>query len=428
MTAGRPLWLDIARLVERASIGALTGIDRVELAYAENLLALAPERTRFVMLGRWSSRFSVFSRRPTERFVTGVRQMWENGRPGDMRGAAVRLLAMAAVAPRAPADPRAIYLLVSHRHLHRQAALARALRRSGGAFVPLIHDLIPLEFPEYGRPREAERHRRRMATVARLADGVIVNSGATGAALGPYLPAGRTVHVAPLGVSPPAGDIAAETGDRPYFLCVGTIEPRKNHLLLLHLWRQLVAVHGDQAPRLLIVGQRGWENENVLDLLDRCATLRGHVVELGTVPDRRLTGLLRGARALLMPSFAEGFGLPVAEALAHGTPVLCSNLPALREAGGVVPDYLDPLDTPAWRAAVLDYAADRSPRRDAQLHRLPGWSSTTWDAHVGSVLDFVDGLEPRAGVRDAKAPVTLWPGSTLGSGHGAIELFHAHPH
>ena len=397
MTGCRPIWLDVARLVERACVGSLTGIDRVELAYAEHLIARVPARTRFVMLGRWSSRFTMLPDIATRRFLTGVRRAWDGGRPGDMRGAAIRLLAMVAMAPLAPADPSAVYLLVSHRHLHRRSALARAVRRSGVAFVPLIHDLIPLEFPEYCRPGESARHQRRMDTVVRLADGVIVNSAATGAALASYLPADRAVLVAPLGGSPPVPGIAPAAGDRPYFLCVGTIEPRKNHLMLLHLWRRLVAVHGDGAPRLLIVGQRGWENENVVDLLDRCNALRGHVVELGTVSDTRLTALLRGARALLMPSFAEGFGLPVAEALAHGTPALCSDLPALRQAGGMVPEYLDPLDAPAWGTAVMDYAANGSLRRDAQIRRLPGWTATTWDAHVDSVLDFVDRIESRAG-------------------------------
>ncbi|MDB5401295.1 MAG: glycosyl transferase, group 1 [Rhodopila sp.] len=396
MIDGRPIWLDVARLLERACIGSLTGIDRVELAYAENLIALAPERIRFVMLGRWSSQLSLLPDFATRAFLQGLREAWTAGRPEASRGSAIRLMARAAVAPPPQSDSRAVYLLVSHRHLDRQAALENVLRRSAATFVPLIHDLIPLEFPEYGRPGEAVRHRHRLATVARLADGVVTNSAATAMALAPYLPADRTVHVAPLGVSAPVADIAPEKSDRPYFLCVGTIEPRKNHLLLLHLWRRLVALQGNQAPRLLIVGHRGWENENVLDLLDRCTALRGHVVELGIVPDTKLTALLRGARALLMPSFAEGFGLPVAEALAHGTPVLCSDLPALREAGGPVPEYLDPLDTPGWHAAVLEYAAEMSPRRDAQIARLPRWIGTTWDAHVGSVLQFLDSMAPRS--------------------------------
>ena len=395
MTASRTIWLDVARLVERACVGSLTGIDRVELAYAENLTTMAPERTRFVMLGRWSSWFSMLPEVATKAFLVGLRRAWTEGRPEACRAAALRLLAQAAVAAPPRKDPGAVYLLVSHRHLDRQAALDRALRRSRAAFVPLVHDLIPLEFPEYGRPGEAVRHRRRMATVAHLADGVVANSAATAAALVAYLPADRTVHVAPLGVSAPVADIVPETCDRPYFLCIGTIEPRKNHLLLLHLWRRLVAIYGVRTPRLLIAGRRGWENENVLDLLDRCPALRGHVSELGAAPDTRLAAMLRGARALLMPSFAEGFGLPVAEALTHGTPVVCSDLPALREAGGNVPDYLDPLDAPAWHAAVIDYSAEISPRRDAQLGRLPGWRATSWDTHVGSVMDFVDHVAPR---------------------------------
>jgi glycosyltransferase involved in cell wall biosynthesis len=389
MSGKRPIWLDVARLVERACVGSLTGIDRVELAYAEALTAMAPERTRFVMLGRASSRLVTLPHDAVLRFIDCIRRAWQNGHPLDCRREGLRLLMRAAIAPSARgASP--IYLLVSHRHLHREAALSAALRRAGAAFVPLIHDVIPLEFPEYARPGEAERHLRRMTTVARLADGVVANSPATARALAAYLPDTLPVHVAPLGVPPAVADVSPETSDRAYFLCVGTIEPRKNHLMLLHLWRRLIALHGNATPRLILVGRRGWENENVLDLLDRCPSLKGHVVELGAVPDSRLAALLRGARALLMPSFAEGFGLPVAEALAHGVPVLCSDLPALREAGQAVPEYLDPLDSHAWHEAVMHYAADVAPRRDAQRARLGSWHCASQQEHVASVVDFID--------------------------------------
>jgi glycosyltransferase involved in cell wall biosynthesis len=176
----------------------------------------------------------------------------------------------------------------------------------------------------------------------------------------------------------------------PYFVVLGTIEPRKNHLLLLNVWRRLAQTLGPEAtPRLVLIGRRGWENENILDLLDRCPVLKGVVVEHNRLPDPEVRTLIAGARALLMPSFAEGFGLPVVEALALGAPVIASDLPALRETGGDAPDYLDPLDGPAWARAILDYAAPRSLRRQAQLARLSNWRAPTWEDHVGGVLDFL---------------------------------------
>src|SRR5207302_45452 len=108
-------------------------------------------------------------------------------------------------------------------------------------------------------------------------------------------------------------------------------------------------------------------------------------VEQNVLPDTEMVRLLQGARALLLPSFAEGFGFPVIEALALGVPALCSDIPALRETGGPVAEYLDPLDGPGWRAAILDYAAAVSPRREAQLQRLAGWQPPRWDDHFAMV-------------------------------------------
>jgi glycosyltransferase involved in cell wall biosynthesis len=103
------------------------------------------------------------------------------------------------------------------------------------------------------------------------------------------------------------------------------------------------------------------------------------------VPDDEAARLVQGAQALLLPSFAEGFGFPLVEALALGVPVLCSNLAALRENGGDVPEYLDPLDGLGWRSAVIDYALPASPRRAAQLRRLSGWRAPSWQDHFAAV-------------------------------------------
>jgi glycosyltransferase involved in cell wall biosynthesis len=285
--------------------------------------------------------------------------------------------------------PPAVYLLVSHHHLEKRALIARLKQRGNARFVCLIHDLIPIEFPEYAKPGQDERHRRRIETAAALADAVIVNSQVTCAAFRPHLAAaGRAppVLVAPFGADRPASPGAAEPPPgRPYFVYVGTIEARKNHLLLLNLWRALAAERGAEIPALVLIVQRGWETENVVDMLDRCPGLRGHVVEHNSMPDGEMARLVAGARALLLPSFAEGFGLPLIEALAQGVPALCSDIPALRETGLDVAEYLDPLDGPGWRAAVLDYAQPRSPRRAAQLRRLADWRPTRWAEHFAAV-------------------------------------------
>ncbi len=125
---------------------------------------------------------------------------------------------------------------------------------------------------------------------------------------------------------------------------VGTIEPRKNLLQLLTVWHRWTQEGRSPRARLIVVGRRGWENENILELLDRSKGLAPSVIEVASLGDARMVALLKGATALLAPSFVEGYGLPIAEALALGTPVIASDTDAHREAGGAFADYLDPLD------------------------------------------------------------------------------------
>jgi glycosyltransferase involved in cell wall biosynthesis len=405
--------LDISRLLGARQRVAPSGIDRVELAYAQHWIGRPPSTRSFVAELPWGG-FALLPDALVEELVGTLSETWRDGvrkaranwlarRAGARLALGLGRRALAEVI-RSP-GPKA-FLLVSHRALERPRAIIR-MRQAGVAFVPLIHDLIPATHPEYARPGQPERHRRRLATTAMLADAVIANSAATAGELQGYVGEHNflpRVLVAPLGVEPPEVE-SPPVPLRPYFIALGTIEPRKNHLLLLNLWREFAATMGQAAPRLLLVGRRGWENENILDMLERCIAIDGLVREAGTLPDREVAGLLRGARALLFPSFAEGYGLPLAESLALGTPAICSDLPALREVGRAAPDYLDPLDGAAWRTMILDYARPDSAARRAQLARLSAWQCPSWSDHFGQVDELLDELAGTTPAEPRQEPV-----------------------
>jgi glycosyltransferase involved in cell wall biosynthesis len=113
------------------------------------------------------------------------------------------------------------------------------------------------------------------------------------------------------------------------------------------------------------------------------------VVEHATCGDEELVNILRHARALLYPSFIEGFGLPIAEALSLGAPVIASDLPVFREFAGDVPEYVDPLDGRRWRELIEDYARPDSARRAAQIKRVPMFTAPTWAQHFEKVDQLV---------------------------------------
>lgn len=415
--------LDVTRLTTRAGHAVATGVDRVELAYVRRALAQDPERVGFAAIV--AGRAVPVARDTVERFVDALDEKWRAGR-GDQRAARALALRLGASLPEPTAETGSAvldgalrgalnlrgqalfaanrtaveagdtYLHVSHIRLDRPKVFAR-LRDAGAKVALLIHDLIPIRFPEYAREGEDERHHRRMTTAIGAAGALIANSQDTARELALFageigLPLPPTV-AAPLGLE--AGFAADEpplVGSRPYFVTLGTIEPRKNHLMLLHVWRRLAERLGSAAPLLVVVGRRGWENEMVLDLIDRAPALRGTVIEVNDLPDAALVSLVKGARALLFPSFAEGFGLPLAEALALGAPAIASDLPAFREVGGDRFETIDPLDGPGWERAIEDYAADGSPRRAAAAEMISGYEAPTWERHFALVHD-VTGLD-----------------------------------
>lgn len=396
--------LDLSRLLSRSYHVTPTGIDRVEFVYARELLDRIPDRLAFAAVhpaGGYYGRLPVGAVR---QFLSFTDARWQNPDafdPQAVRAAANRHLLALRPRPVPTADRRRIYLQASHHHLDDIDLVAAILKRERARLIALIHDVIPLTHPEFARSDGQARHGRVMRTIDRHASGIIGNSAATIAAVGAHLTdarSDRVIRVAHLGTDPAElpstsrSTILPASPEAPYFVCVATIEPRKNHLLLLNVWRRLVETLGSAAPKLVLIGRRGWENENAIDMIERCTALSRHVIEASDMSDRVMQAILGGAQALLLPSFAEGFGMPVSEALAAGVPVICSDIAALREVGGETPDYLDPLDGLGWLEAVIAYSRPGSPRRAAQLDRMAQWRPVSWAEHIDVVEATIDSV------------------------------------
>jgi glycosyltransferase involved in cell wall biosynthesis len=426
---------DATRLVRRSGSATPTGVDRVELTYGRHMLERYPGDVQFI--ARWRSRYWQLSTPAFAQFIASRLERWSFG-AHRIRGSEADRIARfigvpteqfsnghmavtTAPAPRPPAPllqfgmdallgargllsrmisisarrQQAIYVNVSHEGLHQPATLQRLVSRRKLAPIYLVHDLIPIDHPEYVRPGYAARHVARIEAISTTAAATIVNSQQTKRDLLKHVERHHGgmdgVFVAPLGVDrrfapQKVNDLESE----PYFLIIGTIEPRKNHLFMLQVWRALVQKLGAAAPKLVIVGRRGWENENVIDMIERCDQISDHVIECGRVPDAVLHRLMIGARGVLFPSFAEGYGLPLVEGLSCSVPVICSDLPVFHELGNDIPEYLDPLDGPGWMEMIMEYAKPNSPRRQAQMARLARFKAPTWDKHFNIFDDVVE--------------------------------------
>jgi glycosyltransferase involved in cell wall biosynthesis len=171
----------------------------------------------------------------------------------------------------------------------------------------------------------------------------------------------------------------------PYLLYVGTIQPRKNLVRLIEAFARFVARQSAAAPSLVIAGKRGWMTE-AIERRAKDLGIADRVHFTGYVADPDLPALVGGALAYLLPSLYEGFGLPVLEAQACGTPVLASAVSSLPEVAGDAALLVDPLDIDAIAAGIellVEDAALRARLRERGLQRVSGW---TWERTARATL------------------------------------------
>ena len=262
------------------------------------------------------------------------------------------------------------------------------------ARVVTVHDLVWKHAGETMRPMSRWLDSILMPEAVRLADRVITVSGHTAEDLLREMPSARgKVFPIPLGTSflAPAASRESLTSlglTEPYFLFVGTLEPRKNLTRLLEAFARLPDSLRNGAV-LAIAGGKGWGGVDVATIAERFG-IGDRVRVLGYVDDSQLATLYAHALFLAMPSLYEGFGLPLLEAMSHGTPVLTSNCASMPEVAGDAGMLVDPCDVDSVAHGLSELLSHDARRNALACLAKPHAASFSWDRAAEDTLRIFD--------------------------------------
>jgi GT2 family glycosyltransferase/glycosyltransferase involved in cell wall biosynthesis/SAM-dependent methyltransferase len=272
-------------------------------------------------------------------------------------------------------------------------ALFERLRRAGVRFSVLVHDIIPIEQPEFASAEHRAGLIAWLRAAAEGADVIFVSCQDVRARLQAWcsregLEPRRPIAVAAFGNSAPAlapSGSRLRTGvRRPFVLSVGTIDLRKNQLLLCRVWARLAAEASLALPQLVLVGRNDLGPEH-WDAGIQALVEREDILLLQDVSDGELDALYRGALFTAFPSLSEGHGLPVADSLGYGKLPVVSDLPPIRDYAGDLPWYFDPANE-VLACTVLRRAIEHADEREAAEARIRrGWHPRSWQGTARAV-------------------------------------------
>ena len=264
-----------------------------------------------------------------------------------------------------------------------------------------IHDLTSWILPETHMPAGVAAEHAFAERVLKRADGLIADSENT------RQDAIRLLRISPdrirvvhLGVPPAYSSVSPDAIarvartlalDKPYYLCVGTIEPRKNVDILLQAWNALPSAFR-AAHELLLVGMPGWRSEATMQRLHQANTEKQGIRYLGYVSEADLPALTAGATAFVYPSLYEGFGFPVAQAMAAGCPVITSNASSLPEVAGGSAVLIDPRSEAELMNAILRLGESPELRLQLTVKGIERARHFTWERTAAESLQFFSEL------------------------------------
>jgi glycosyltransferase involved in cell wall biosynthesis len=274
-------------------------------------------------------------------------------------------------------------------------AQARAADVPVTAFV---HDVLLLSHPGWLAPRHSEQFRRGCDAFLPACAAIICNSSHTGAELQRLVPATSRlpVRTCRLGDQPFArtsqsvSDAVTKMLSRRYVMFVSTIIPRKNHQLLVEAWRRLRGEFGFFTPYLLFVGG-GAPDSLLAEMLEREQAEGGRIVRIADADDTALDLLYEHAWITAYPSLAEGYGIPVAEALSRGKICLAAPSGGIAEIDGNLIDFIDPLEPESVVSAVKNYLRDEDRRLGREAEIKKNYRSTDWSETARTVRSILEG-------------------------------------
>ncbi|WP_407049817.1 glycosyltransferase [Methyloraptor flagellatus] len=282
---------------------------------------------------------------------------------------------------------KALYLNVGQSTLARPDLAAWLDRQPDMRVVALIHDVIPLDNPELVPPQNVAPFWNILHMLVRYADLVLTPSETAATSVRSRLAGIGGEQIPVFSEHLPMDDtflsavpVPKSRFDGPFFVCCGTVEPRKNQLFLLDVWRSLVPRLGGTTPPLVLAGHCGAGGEPVVAEIVADHELRPVVLPAEGLSSTGMRGLVQQATALLMPSLAEGFGLPPVEALSVGTVPVCSDIPVLRETSQGLGIYLPAGDVVAWREAVIELT------NKSAKSSVSGFVPSAWPDYVDRVV------------------------------------------
>lgn len=259
--------------------------------------------------------------------------------------------------------------------------------------VAFVHDLTTILHPEYHVPSNTFLHRERFKRINKV-DGILTNSEATKRDIVNHLKIHPDkVFVTHLGADDrfyPMERVEVEPVlrryklNKPFILFVGTLEPRKNVETLIRAFNELKTEHWIP-HKLVLVGQKGWLYKNIFKAIES-SPFKSSILYLDYVADEDVPALMNGADVFAYPSFYEGFGLPVLEAMQCGCPVVTSNVSSLPEVGGKACLYVHPESADELSEKLLAVIQNKALQNEISEKGIERAKEFSWEKCAGKTL------------------------------------------